>query len=84
MPKTSKISISLPEEALATIEREKTVSGLSRSEVIRKAVEMWIKSRKDQERGELYTRAYRDMPETRDEIEAARKTAGIVMREESW
>jgi metal-responsive CopG/Arc/MetJ family transcriptional regulator len=37
MPKTSKIAISLPEEVLKAVEREREESGESRSQIFRRA-----------------------------------------------
>ncbi len=40
MPKTSKIAISLPEEVLTAVEREREESGESRSQIFRRAVDL--------------------------------------------
>ena len=84
MPKTTKIAISLPEDMLAVVEQERRESGESRSELFRRAVEMLLRRRREQEMSERYIRAYQQTPETKEEIEAARHAASAMLAEESW
>jgi len=84
MPKTTKIAISLPEDMLAVVEQERRESGESRSELFRRAVEMLLRRRREQEMTERYIRAYQQTPETKEEIEAARHAASAILAEESW
>jgi len=84
MPKTTKIAISLPEDMFAVVEQERRESGESRSELFRRAVEMLLRRRREQEMSERYIRAYQQTPETKEEIEAARHAASAILAEESW
>lgn len=84
MPKTSKIAISLPEEVLAAVEREREESGESRSRIFRRAVDLLLRQRKEQEMSEQYIRAYQQVPETREEVTAARHSADAILAEEPW
>jgi metal-responsive CopG/Arc/MetJ family transcriptional regulator len=84
MTKTAKIAISLPEDVLAAIERERRGSGESRSEFFRRAVETLLRRQREQEMNELYVRAYQQMPETEEEVEAARRAASNILTEEPW
>ena len=84
MPKTAKIAISLPEDVLAAVERERRDSGESRSEFFRRAAVSLLNYQREQERRELYIRAYQQMPETEEEIEAARRAASNILAEEPW
>ena len=84
MPKTSKIAISLPEEVLTAVEREREESGESRSQIFRRAVELLLRQRKEREMSEQYIRAYQQMPETKEEVTAARRAASTIMAEEPW
>ena len=84
MPKVTKIAISLPEEVLTAIEREREGSGESRSQIFRRAVELLLRQRKELEMSEQYTRAYRKSPETSEEIAAARRASSAVLAEEPW
>jgi metal-responsive CopG/Arc/MetJ family transcriptional regulator len=84
MPKTSKIAISLPEEVLAAVEREREASGESRSRIFRRAVDLLLRQRKEQEMSEQYINSYQQMPETREEVTAARLSAGAILAEEPW
>lgn len=84
MPKTAKIAISLPEEVLNAVEREREGSGESRSQFFRRAVETLLRHRQERERSEQYVRAYQQAPETREEVEAARRAASAILAEEPW
>ena len=84
MSKTTKIAISLPDELLSAVEQERSVSGESRSELFRRAVAMLLRRRQEQEMSQQYIRAYKQMPETREEIAAARHAASTILAEESW
>ena len=82
--KTAKIAISLPEDVLAAVERERMGSGESRSEFFRRAVELLLRRQREQEMNELYVRAYQQMPETEEEVEAAWRAASNILAEEHW
>ncbi|MEW6142514.1 MAG: ribbon-helix-helix protein, CopG family [Chloroflexota bacterium] len=84
MPKTAKVAISLPEEVLNEVERERGESGESRSQFFRRAVEALLERRRSLEMSARYTRAYEQVPETRQEVEAARRAAGSILSEEPW
>ena len=84
MPKTSKIAISLPEEVLTAVEREREESGESRSQIFRRAVDLLLRQRKEQEMSEQYIRAYQQVPETKEEVTAARRSASTILAEEPW
>ena len=84
MPKTSKIAISLPEEVLTAVEREREESGESRSQIFRRAVDLLLRQRKEREMSELYIRAYQQVPETKEEVDAARRAASTILAEEPW
>ena len=84
MPKTAKIAISLPEEVLNAVEREREGSGESRSQFFRRAVETLLRHRQERERSEQYVRAYQQAPETREEVEAARQAASAILAQEPW
>jgi metal-responsive CopG/Arc/MetJ family transcriptional regulator len=84
MPKTAKIAISLPEDVLAAVERERRGSGESRSEFFRRAAEILLRHQREQEMNELYACAYQQMPETKEEVEAARRAASSILAKEPW
>ena len=64
----AKIAISLPDEVFQRIEEERQVRGESRSEFIRRAVDAFLRRQREREMDEQYVRAYRETPETADEI----------------
>lgn len=82
--KTTKIAISLPEDVLNAVEKEREESGESRSEFFRRAVETLLRRERDQSLSEQYVRAYQELPESPDEVEAARRAAGSILSEEPW
>jgi len=84
MPKTSKIAISLPEEVLTAVEREREESGESRSQIFRRAVDLLLRQRKEREMSKNYIRAYQQMPETKEEVTADRRSASTILAEEPW
>ena len=84
MPRISKIAISLPEEVLKTIERERKESGESRSQFLRRAVETLLRYQRGRELSQQYLRAYQETPETKEEIAAARRAASAILAEEPW
>jgi len=84
MPKIAKIAISLPEEVLASVEQERRNSGESRSQFFRRAVEALLRRQQEQEMSEQYIHAYQQIPETEEEIEAARHAASDILAKEPW
>lgn len=84
MPKTTKIAISLPEEVLTAVEREREGSGESRSQIFRRAVELLLRQQKEHKMSEQYIRAYQQIPETNEEVAAARHAATTILTEEPW
>jgi metal-responsive CopG/Arc/MetJ family transcriptional regulator len=84
MSKIAKVAISLPEEVLDAVEREREESGETRSEFFRRAVEMLLRRRREQEMSQQYVRAYQCMPETKEEITAAYRAASSILAEEPW
>jgi metal-responsive CopG/Arc/MetJ family transcriptional regulator len=84
MTKTSKIAISLPEEVLAAVERERQESGESRSQIFRRAVDLLLRQQRERAMSEKYMRAYQQIPETKEEVTAARRAASTILAEEPW
>jgi len=84
MPKTAKIAISLPEWMLVAVERERRNSGESRSQFFRRAVETLMRRQEEEEMSQQYVRAYQQIPETKEEVEAARRAACNILAQESW
>ena len=80
----AKIAISLPEETLQAVEKERQVKGLSRSEFFRRAVEEHLRREKEREDVERYIKGYLKYPETKEEIAMAEATLEYVMAENPW
>jgi metal-responsive CopG/Arc/MetJ family transcriptional regulator len=84
MPKKIKIAISLPYDMLTEVEHERRESGESRSEFFRRAVEEFLHRRREHDKSERYILAYRQYPETKEEIEATRQAASAILSGDSW
>ena len=84
MEKTAKVTISLDEELYAAVEKEREESGENRSQIFRRAVELLLRQRLEREKSERYVRAYQAMPETQEEVQAARRAASAILAEEPW
>ena len=84
MSKTSKIAISLPEDMLEVVERERMAKGESRSEFFRRAVEAFLRQQRERADVERYVRGYRKVPESAEEVEAAHVAGSAILAGEPW
>jgi metal-responsive CopG/Arc/MetJ family transcriptional regulator len=80
----TKITISLPEELLKSIEKERAITGENRSVIIRRAVELFLRQKQEQQLSRAYVRAYEAHPETEREIETSRVAATAILAGEPW
>ncbi len=64
----AKIAISLPDEVLDAVEKERSESGISRSEYFRRTVEEHLRREKEKEDVARYIQGYLDDPETPEEL----------------
>ena len=80
----AKIAISLPDDVLRDVEKERQASGETRSQFFRRAVTALLKQKREQELDKQYVRAYREMPETREEIEAWSGLGLEALAQEPW
>ena len=80
----AKIAISLPEEMLQAVEKERLACGESRSQFFRRAVEQLLRREREREWDEQYVRAYQLYPETAEEVALAEATLGYAFAESPW
>ena len=80
----AKIAISLPDDVHQAVERERLVTGESRSQFFRRAVEEQLRRAKERADVEQYIRGYQLYPETKEEVAMAEATLGYVMAEKPW
>ncbi len=80
----TKITISLPEDLLKSIEEERAITGENRSVIIRRAVELFLRQKQEQQLSRTYVRAYEAHPETEREIETSRAAATAILAGEPW
>ena len=83
MPKTAKISISMPEEVLRRADRERQARGESRSELFRRALEALFREERRAAAVRRYVDGYVAQPETEYDITAAQAASSAVW-EEDW
>lgn len=84
MDKSTKVAISLPERILKEIERERQLSGESRSEFFRRAVEKLLKQEQESKEVERYIRGYCAIPESAEEVEATHRVGAAILAKEPW
>ncbi len=84
MSKATKIAISLPEDLLEIIERERRESGESRSQFFRRAVEAFLRRKQERKLEEQYIRGYQRYPETEEELALAHWANPIAFGENPW
>lgn len=82
--KSAKVAISLPENVLEAIEKERKARGESRSEFFRRAAERLLKQEQESKAVEAYIRGYRTMPESAGEVKAIHEASIAVLAQEPW
>ena len=80
----AKIAISLPDDVLEEIEKERLAIGVSRSEFFRRAVKEHLRRAKELELEEQYVRGYLESPETPEELEWVFKAGLEALAETPW
>lgn len=84
MNKSAKVAISLPDNILKAIEKERKTNGESRSEFFRRAAEKLLKQAQEAKAVEAYVRGYREMPESNEEVKTAHQTSASTLAKEPW
>jgi len=82
VPKTAKVSISLPVEVLERADRERRARGESRSELFRRALDALFREQIREAAVHRYVDGYVAEPETEYEVASAEAVAGVVWEEE--
>ena len=78
-----KVTISLPPELLATLDRARRAEGATRSEYLRRAVYAHLDLH-GQSEARRYIAGYEAHPETAEEVAAARASAVALLAAEPW
>ena len=79
-----KVAISLPASLLKATEHEREITGESRSEFIRKAIEMRLRREREREAVTRYVEGYQRVPETDDDVAIAESLGAIAVAREPW
>ena len=82
----AKIAISLPDEVLEAVEKERLSHStvLSRSEFIKRAVQQYLRSETEKSLEEQYIRGYLEQPETAEESECLSEASSEVFANNPW
>ena len=82
----AKIAISLPDEVLEAVEKERQNGSkvLSRSEFIKKALQQFLRTESERGLDEQYIRGYLEHPETPEETEWLDEAAAEVFASNPW
>lgn len=84
MPKTAKISISLPDQVLDRADRARRDSGETRSELFRRALEALFREQERKAAVRRYLDGYVAEPETDYEVAAAESTSQAAWQQQDW
>jgi len=84
MGKSSKVAISLPEDILEAVERERKARGESRSKFLQRAVVSHLKRERESSAVEEYIRGYQEIPEYSEDVEAAHRLGSAILGGEPW
>lgn len=76
--------VQLTDELIEHLDREATERGVSRSALIRDAIESHLEDQIEAEKVRQYLEGYRRMPEEEWEMATARQNAIEAIEEESW
>ena len=82
----AKIAISLPDEVLEALEKERLGRSkvLSRSEFIKRAVQQYLRNESEKSLEEQYIRGYLEQPETAEESDWLSEAALEVFANNPW
>lgn len=77
--------VQLNEELVAALDREAASEGVNRSELIRRALVAFLEARRNEAIDAQYARAYTQVPQASDDLEAlAEASAREMILEEPW
>ncbi len=76
--------VQLSEELLDLLDREAARRGVSRSALIREAIERHLDAERRAEIDRQIVEGYRRIPETEEELEWAEQSGREMLEEESW
>lgn len=87
MQNTAKITISLPKDLLETIEKERDPARETRSQLVRRLLQAYLRQKREREDIEQYIRGYQQYPETEEELQEAEamfKAGLAAMAQDPW
>ena len=84
MRRVAKITVSLPNELVAWVDLRQAEAGLTRSDIVRRALERELREERERELDEQYVRGYREQSEAADELGWADPVALEALADLPW
>lgn len=84
MPKTARLTITLPRELIEAVDQERKARGEIRSQFLRRAIQALRQKERELPAVEQYVEGYRKLPESPEETELADRTGTAVLSGEPW
>ncbi len=82
--RTTRLTISLPSDLVATVERELAQPDESRSALLRRLLEEALRSAEERRNVERYILGYREQPQTEEEFGRSDAVAAEALANERW
>ena len=84
MQTTVKVAVSLPKAQFQLAERQRRLLHVSRSAMVREALQQWLKTLDEQEAVQQYIEGYQRRPESREGVKAMQRAAVEALTHEAW
>lgn len=84
MAEKEKIAVTIDRQALETAERLRRRTGESRSALVNRALRLLVSHEDHRERVERYIAAYREHPETEEDVATAQALAAAALKGLPW
>jgi metal-responsive CopG/Arc/MetJ family transcriptional regulator len=84
MTRSAKVSISLPQRLLRTADRQRRLTGESRSEFFRRAAEALLAQQERAKAVQRYREGYLQAPESEAEVSWVAEVSSTALADEPW
>ena len=84
MHTTVKVAVSLPKEQFRLAERRRRLLHVSRSAMVREALQQWLKKLEEHEAVRRYVEGYQRQPQSRQDARAMQQTSMEALAHEAW
>lgn len=84
MHTTVKVAVSLPKEQFRLAERRRRLLHVSRSAMVREALQQWLKKLEEQEAVRRYVEGYQRQPQSHQDARAMQHASIEALAHEAW